>query len=717
MAFAKNMVLHLRDIGLVRILWASGAEEATWYLQLDDEQALPQLVSRSRLSEMFVENNASIQADQALLQLPSDGQLTEAERRVRDKAWRVVNELVKNEPDIYFPNSRAALVEAVCEQWQVSRQTVYKHLRRFWRNGCVPEALIPKFANCGAKGKPKPDTDVKRGRPRNVTPGNGTNVDIHVRKLMRVAWVRYYNKVNGAFLRQAYDWLLLIGFPEYVVVTTSKGQNRVRIVAPDKVPTFGQFSYWYGLENGRANRLLASKGTRAFEAAYRSFHGHIRGEVRGPGSRYQIDATIIDVYVVSRFDPNKIIGRATLYIVIDVFSSMIVGFHLTLAPPCWLIAVLALVSTVEDKVVLCARHGREIAPEDWPNSGMCSKLLADNAEFKSHQSSALASGLNVELENARPYEGAAKSVVESSFRTTQVEWGPYVPGYVHKDYEKRDGPDYRLDAKVNMDDMNRIVISSILIRNHTIRKGYIGDPEIVADHVPYAPVALWNWGRENLLSDVRSMEVDFVRRELLPRKTVKLSSKGLKFMKGLYYSSPEIVGQPWYLKAIDRQASFEVAYSPDNMNRIWVGSPDERNVYFTCELVGHSGRFINSTLTEITALLRQENVVANTHEPDYHGKRLGYLLDTKQVIDEAKRRAAEQRDPLISNAARVRNIKQNRREEIAMQQAIDGEVTGYGPEPVLPSARPPALLDVDRQADLQALRKMKHKSKTVIPNE
>lgn len=715
MAFAKNMVLHLRDIGLVRILWASGAEEATWYLPLDDEQALPELVSRSRLSEMFVDNNARVQADQALLQLPSDGQLTEAERRVRDKAWGLVKELVENEPDIYFPNRRAALVEAVCERWGVSRQTVYKHVRRFWRNGCVPEALIPKFANCGAKGKRKPDTNVKRGRPRDVSPGNGRNVDIDVRRLMRVAWSRYYNKVSGAFLRQAYDWLLLIGFPQYVVATTSRGRNRVRIVVPDKVPTFGQFSYWYGLENGRANRLLESKGIRAFEAAYRSLHSHVRAEVRGPGSRYQIDATIIDVYLVSRFDPNKIVGRATLYIVIDVFSSMIVGFYLTLIPPCWVVAVLALVSTVEDKVALCARYGIELDPEEWPNSGMCSKLLADNAEFKSHQSSALASSLNVELENARPYEGAAKSVVESSFRTTQVEWGAYLPGYVHKDFNKRDAPDYRLDAKLTLDDMNRIVINSILSRNHTIRKSYIGDPRIVADNVPYAPVALWNWGRDNLLSDVRAMEVDLVRRELLPRETIRLTRKGMKFMKGLYYSSPEILGQPWYLKALDRQASFEVAYSPDNMNQIWVRSPDERTVYFTCELVGHSRRFINSTFTEITALLRQERVVANTHEPDYHGNRLGYLLDNQQVIDAAERRAAEQRDPLISNAARTRDIKQNRRDEIAAERAIEGEVTGYGPD--VPKTHQPALPDVDRQADLLALRKMKHKSNAGIPNE
>lgn len=492
MAFAKNMVLHLEDRGLVRVLWSHGAEEAVWYYSLDDEKALPNVESRTRLSEMFVEETAKAQVDQSLLELPSEAQLTAAERRVRDKGWRLIRELVEKEPDIYFPERRSALVKEVCEREAVSRQSLYKYLRRYWRNGCVPEALIPRFSLCGGRGKPKAASAFKRGRPRDVSPGKGINVREEDVRLMRAAWSRYYNKVHGAFLNQAYQWLLLKAYPEYVDAKTVRGRNRVRIVDPDQVPTFEQFAYWYNKENGRPNRLLESKGLRAFEEKYRSFLGHVRGEVRGPGSRYQIDATIIDVYLVSRFDPNKIIGRATLYIVIDVFSSMIVGFHLGLEPPCWEMAMLALISTVEDKVSLCASHGKEIDPEEWPNSGMCSKLLADNAEFKSYQSSVLASGLNVELENARPYEGVAKAVVESNFRTVQEPWGAYIPGYVHKDFKKRDSPDYRLDAVLaNMN--NEIAAEALAVRIKRLRMASGLTQGQLGELIGISPTAVGKW--------------------------------------------------------------------------------------------------------------------------------------------------------------------------------------------------------------------------------
>ncbi len=49
----------------------------------------------------------------------------------------------------------------------------------------------------------------------------------------------------------------------------------------------------------------------------------------GPGSRYEIDATIADVYLLSA-DRQRVIGRPTLYVVVDVFSRMVAGFYIGL---------------------------------------------------------------------------------------------------------------------------------------------------------------------------------------------------------------------------------------------------------------------------------------------------------------------------------------------------------------------------------------------------
>ncbi|MBW4573588.1 MAG: hypothetical protein KME31_38255 [Tolypothrix carrinoi HA7290-LM1] len=55
----------------------------------------------------------------------------------------------------------------------------------------------------------------------------------------------------------------------------------------------------------------------------------------------------------SAINRSWIIGRPTLYLVIDVFSRLIVGFIVTLEPPSWLGAMLALENATADKVFFC----------------------------------------------------------------------------------------------------------------------------------------------------------------------------------------------------------------------------------------------------------------------------------------------------------------------------------------------------------------------------
>ena len=112
-------------------------------------------------------------------------------------------------------------------------------------------------------------------------------------------------------------------------------------------------------------------------------------EVRGPAARYYIDSTLLDVYVVSRFNPNRIIGRPTLYLVVDAFSRLIAGFYPGLEPPCWVGAMLALWNCNPDKVALCAKYGISIAPEWWPTGYMPLHLMGDRGELACEQAEAL----------------------------------------------------------------------------------------------------------------------------------------------------------------------------------------------------------------------------------------------------------------------------------------------------------------------------------------
>ena len=72
---------------------------------------------------------------------------------------------------------------------------------------------------------------------------------------------------------------------------------------------------------------LERYGIRTYNKDIKGHVGSSEGEARGPGDKYQVDATIGDVYLVSASDPTKVIGRPVIYSVADVFSCIFSAIH------------------------------------------------------------------------------------------------------------------------------------------------------------------------------------------------------------------------------------------------------------------------------------------------------------------------------------------------------------------------------------------------------
>ena len=85
----------------------------------------------------------------------------------------------------------------------------------------------------------------------------------------------------------------------------------------------------------------------------------------GPGFFFQVDATVADVHLVDESRTHNI-GRPVFYVVIDVFSRMIVGFYVGLEHASWEAASLALVNMVSRKSPYCQTLGIEIPDAQWP---------------------------------------------------------------------------------------------------------------------------------------------------------------------------------------------------------------------------------------------------------------------------------------------------------------------------------------------------------------
>lgn len=70
-----------------------------------------------------------------------------------------------------------------------------------------------------------------------------------------------------------------------------------------------------------------------------------------PGSCFELDSTVLDVHVVSEFQRNHVLGRPTVYCVIDKESRMIVGLHVSMEYASWRAGRQALINSFTSKKI------------------------------------------------------------------------------------------------------------------------------------------------------------------------------------------------------------------------------------------------------------------------------------------------------------------------------------------------------------------------------
>ena len=140
--------------------------------------------------------------------------------------------------------------------------------------------------------------------------------------------------------------------------------------------------------------------------------------------------TIADVYLVSSFDRNLIIGRPVVYGVIDVYSRLMTGIYVGLEGPSWVGAMMALDNMVKNKVDFCTQYDITIDESQWPAHHLPEIIIADRGEFEGYSVENLINNFNIKIENISPYRGDLKGIIERQFRTINGKIKRKAPGAI-----------------------------------------------------------------------------------------------------------------------------------------------------------------------------------------------------------------------------------------------------------------------------------------------
>ena len=243
----------------------------------------------------------------------NENSLNEKEIQRRDYYWQIVSKYWQdNKEDLLSHRGRAKVFTLISEEHKISDSTVRRIFSRFFERGMNKNSLLTQYSNSGGKGKEKKLNSIKTGRPKKYDYENeksGINITDDIKIIFQHGIDKFYNNKKMKNLSEVYSEILKEFFSYKYI---ENGETKYSLLKEDKLPTYGQFYYWYRKNKDETKNIIERQSENEFNLKDRPTLSNSIIETVGPGTRFQIDATVADIYLVSKFDTNRIIGRPVI---------------------------------------------------------------------------------------------------------------------------------------------------------------------------------------------------------------------------------------------------------------------------------------------------------------------------------------------------------------------------------------------------------------------
>lgn len=409
----------------------------------------------------------------------------------------------------------------------------------------------------------------------------------------------------------------------------------------DEYPSIYQFRYFYRKHKSLQNFYISRNGIKDYQRNNRPLLGDGVQEFAPNVGVGMLDSTVCDIYLVN--NEGCLIGRPILTACIDAYSSLCCGYSLTLEGGVYSLRNLML-NVITDKTEHCRRHGISIKKEEWNCSVLPSKLVTDmGKEYASGNFEQIAD-LGVTIVNLPPYRPELKGVVEKFFDIIQDLYKPYLKGkgVIEVDFRERGTHDYRKDARLTMEEFEKIIIYCIIYyNNQRILENFPYTEKMITEGVKPNAISIWNYGVGEIGANLITTNYETLVHTLLPRTIGKFSRKGLIVNK-LRYRNEDYTEE--YLKG----NSVTVAYNPEDVSKVWLIENDK---YIDFNLI--ETRFEGKGISEVECMKEEHRNIIKAMEKE----------NIQAKINLAKRISIIASSSINNVDTEIKGIRDNRKRE------------------------------------------------------
>ena len=585
------------------------------------------------------------------------------------------------------------------EDLGIQRDAAWRAIRRFLQSGLDMAAIVDGRSLRSGKRNPY-KYSKKTGHPTMNALGKGVPLTDEIRT--------YFDEAIKDFLigraktkKDAYMTMI-----EKHFINEEETPTGIRVsVLPDNLrPTLKQFLNYTRVRVPQEEIDKAKTSAREQRNNKRLLLSDNLQGVMGPGDLWEVDECEIDLSLVSVENPSVTVGRPIVYVMIDVYTRMIVAYSVAFDNNSVLGITNCFLNLLDDKQELCNRFGIQIGANEWPSKILPLRLRSDyGAEYISHAMDTICCKLGVAKELVSPATGSLKGQVEQLFHQIHAAQNSLLEGKGL--IEKRYDSNHHQEAILNIQEFEAVLLTYIVGHNRKYMEKYPLTKDMRQQNVEPCPIDLWKYG-VSLNGSPRPItnEVMFRHSLLLPVKA-SVGRAGITF-KGLFYINlqDEALLRDMYLASTHGKKKLESAcIDPRNIGHLYyIREGKLMTASLNYKKTGMK-EYEGMTLSEYNALHNKKK------DDDAIGRETNLQMDiairdrqAKIVSEAQKRHLSPSTENLRANRAAEKKARAQQmpiipKEETVIETAAVQSLPKKGNGPILPVSASDALREFNEE--------------------
>lgn len=585
------------------------------------------------------------------------------------------------------------------EDLGIQRDAAWRAIRRFLQSGLDMAAIVDGRSLRSGKRNPY-KYSKKTGHPTMNALGKGVPLTDEIRT--------YFDEAIKDFLigraktkKDAYMTMI-----EKHFINEEETPTGIRVsVLPDNLrPTLKQFLNYTRVRVPQEEIDKAKTSAREQRNNKRLLLSDNLQGVMGPGDLWEVDECEIDLSLVSVENPSVTVGRPIVYVMIDVYTRMIVAYSVAFDNNSVLGITNCFLNLLDDKQELCNRFGIQIGADEWPSKILPLRLRSDyGAEYISHAMDTICCKLGVAKELVSPATGSLKGQVEQVFHQIHAAQNSLLEGKGL--IEKRHDSNHHQEAALNIQEFEAVLLTYIVGHNRKYMEKYPLTKDMRQQNVEPRPIDLWKYG-VSLNGSPRPItnEVMFRHSLLLPVKA-SVGRAGITF-KGLFYINlqDEALLRDMYLASTHGKKKLESAcIDPRNISHLYyIREGKLMTASLNYKKTGMK-EYEGMTLSEYNALHNKKK------DDDAIGRETNLQMDiairdrqAKIVSEAQKRHLSPSTENLRANRAAEKKARAQQtpiipKEKAVVETAAVQSLSKKGNGPILPVSASDALREFNEE--------------------